>query len=216
MSNSETFGWKWQDFRGSVEELKWNRLALPTLQHVLKSVPQRRVVVQAGGNLGIFPKYLAKKFETVYTFEPAMELFPMMTVNAQEQNIIRFQAALGETHELIQTVCARRHGTSTKIHEGLTHVAGPGVIPTLRLDDLNLSVCDLLYLDLEGYEGFALRGARETLARCRPVVAVEINQNTEFYGVPRDDVRAYILAAGYRALYRMQSDEVFVPQEWPV
>lgn len=33
-------------------------------------VSNKKVVVQAGGNMGMYPRLLADMFETVYTFEP--------------------------------------------------------------------------------------------------------------------------------------------------
>ena len=201
----------WGKFEGSALALKWNMRDLTSIDAVLKVVAGRTACVQAGGNLGVFAKYLARSFQSVYVFEPSPELFPKMTANAPEPNVIRFQAALGESAGLVGTACTRRGNKPGPIHEGLTHVAGTGIIPTLRLDDLWLPTLDLLYLDLEGFELYALRGAVQTIAHCRPVIAVEINQNIGFYGHARDDVRGFIQAQGYQQVRRVQSDEIFVP-----
>jgi hypothetical protein len=56
---------------------------------------------------------------------------------------------------------------------GDTRVAGEGDIPLERLDTFKLEDVDFIKLDCEGYELFALRGAEETLKRCRPCVIVE-------------------------------------------
>lgn len=198
-------------FQGDLRALRWSIRDLASLQAVLKLVSGRTACVQAGANLGVFPKYLAKSFRAVYVFEPAQALFPMMVANAPEPNIIRFQAALGEMPGLVGTSCSRRKHGPGPIHAGLTHIDGEGIIPTLCLDDLSLPVLDLLYLDLEGFELYALRGALQTIARCRPVIAVEINQNIGFYGLDGDEVRALIVAMGYQPATTIKSDEVFVP-----
>lgn len=205
-------GWKWDAFKGSASALKWNRRDLWSVSAVLEHVAQRRVAVQAGGNLGIFPKALAREFETVYTFEPAADLFLKLVANAPEKNIIKIQAALGDVAKLVGLSRVRRDG-KTDNHEGITHVAGAGNIPTLPLDALRLPVCDLLYLDVEGYELFALWGAHDTIRRCRPVIAVEINQGIEFVGYSREDVRTCIRDHGYALLGKMQSDEFYGPAE---
>lgn len=206
-------GWNWNAFQGSASALRYNRRDLATIAALLELVPGRTAVVQAGGNLGIFPKALARVFETVYTFEPAPDLFAMLLANAPEPNIVKFQAALGDVPKLVGLSRQRRDG-KTDNHEGITHVAGDGTIPTLRVDDLRLPVVDLLFLDVEGYELFALWGAKDTIARCRPTIAVEINKGIGFLGYQPDDVRRAILDRGYVAIgERHHADEFFIPAE---
>ncbi|MDH5244815.1 MAG: FkbM family methyltransferase [Betaproteobacteria bacterium] len=205
--------WDWDHLKGTPYALKFARRDLPCLDAVVARTPGRTAVVQAGGSIGIFPKRLAMSFQTVYTFEPSPEVFPVLCRNAPEANIVRYQAALGDTRGLVGCARVRRDGSRGPIHEGLTHIAGPGVVPTLRIDDLALPVCDLIYLDVEGFELYALRGAVETMLRCRPVLAVEANQNIGFYGLTVHDLHAFILSLDYQLVDRQQSDDVFVPRE---
>jgi FkbM family methyltransferase len=174
----------------------------------------QRVAVQAGGNLGIFAIRLAEYFEAVYTFEPDPVLFSNLCHNVgQAPNIVKLQAAIGSKHELVRTSPKRRDGKPS-MHEGVTHVAGPGILPTIRLDDLELPVCDLIYLDVEGWEFHAIAGALDTIKRCRPVIGVEINHNLTLCGYTPDDLRTIIATQGYRHELTIRSDEIFVPVEW--
>lgn len=204
--------WPWEKMRGSVDCLKWSFKDLHGLDEMLPLVPGRRRVVQAGGNLGLFPKRLAEEFAEVWTFEPDPKLFSILKHNAPEKRIIAHQAALGNSYDPVAVSSRRRDGTGKPDHEGLTHVCGPGDIPQVRLDDFNLDVCDLIYLDIEGYEWNALRGAMETIRRCRPVLVIEINKNCVFAGYTKQDFRAWILSLGYRFVKRVNSDDVFVPE----
>lgn len=206
--------WRWHKLRGSDEALKWCRKELPKLDTIIARARGKTAAVQAGGHLGVFPKRLAESFATVYTFEPAPDLFALLMRNAPEPNIVKFQAALGDERCLIGLSRARRDASDKPEHEGLTHIDGPGVIPTLRVDDLGLDVCDLLYLDIEGWELYALRGALDTINVCRPLIAVEINKNAAFVGIDPEVVRQLILDQRYRLVGRYQSDEVFEPLEW--
>jgi FkbM family methyltransferase len=215
MPSPNLYGWKWDKFRGSELALKWARRDLPNLDRVVARVPRKRVAVQAGGNLGCFAKRLSMSFETIYTFEPAPALFPLMCANASEGNIVRFQAALGYEREFVSMSQTRRDDKATPAHEGITHVAGPGPIPTMRLDDLMLPVVDLIQFDLEGSELYALQGSSDTIARCRPVLCVEVNKSQGFVGLSEDRLRDYVTGLlGYRFVERLESDEVFVPEEW--
>ena len=201
--------------RGSAEGLKWNRKELPVLLQVIQMTRQRRVVVQAGGNLGVFPKYMSGFFETVYTFEPEPELFEIMAQNAPERNIIKFQAALGCERQLVHMSRVRRQQDGGNSHEGITHVSGAGKIPTLQIDDLGLPICDLVYLDIEGYEFYALKGAVKTVERCQPLIAVEVNKSLkQMGGITREDIHAWFRIHEYDFLQKIRSDEIFTPRSW--
>jgi len=199
-------------FEGSPIELKWNRKDLESLKQVVAMVKQKRIAVQAGACLGVFPKYLSAEFKAVYTFEPSPPLFVKMTKNAPEPNIVRFQAALGcERGAMVTPVCSLRGKDKNVLHEGMTRVEQGGIIPTMLLDDLALPFCDLIYLDVEGWELYALHGARETIRRHRPIIACEINRGIEYLGISGDDLRTHIRLLNYEFAIKIRSDEVFVP-----
>ena len=201
-----------KDFIGSREALRWAMRDVGDIDQVLPFVAGRTAAVQAGGCLGVYPRRLAELFETVYCFEPAPALFPLLVQNAPAENIVRFQAALGDERRLVGTSQTRRDGKPNP-HEGITHLVPGGTIPTLRIDDLHLPVCDLIYLDTEGCELPALMGATFTLHRCRPVVVSEINKNLGFVGLTPEDVYQFMSAYRYRAVAKLHADEVFVPVE---
>lgn len=129
------------------------------------------VAIQAGGNCGMYPRLLGRMFKWVYTFEPDPLNFFTLTLNCQEDNIVKFQAALGAEHGMVEI---HRHAISNVgMHK--VQMSSAAHIPQLRVDDLALAHCDFIQLDIEGYEISALRGAEETISRFRPVVAVENN-----------------------------------------
>lgn len=196
---------------GSEIELKWNRKDLQSLEAVLPRVKQRHVAVQAGGCLGVFAKRLAKDFTAVYTFEPDPQLFALMCINVPEPNVIKMQAALGSDKGMVHTVCELRpNDGKTVLHEGMTRTEPGGIIPVLRINDLTLPHCDLIYLDVEGDELYALHGARETIEKHRPVVVCEVNRGIEYRGFRQKDVENYMRLLGYEAIDQLRSDTVFI------
>jgi FkbM family methyltransferase len=203
--------WNWDQFLGSKECLKWNKKDLTSLDTVLKLVEGRTAVIQAGGNLGIFPKRLAQEFRAVYTFEPDPKLFRIMIENAPENNIIRLQAALGYKRSSVKTYQRDivRAGQPVRTHEGVTNIEPGGIIPTLLIDDLGLDTVDLIYLDIEGSELDALMGASHTLSVSSPVVVCEMNSNAKRFGHTGQDLIHYLVNHGYRATHRLRSDVVF-------
>lgn len=202
---------------GSDIELKWNRRDAESLRFVIdKYCKRRRQAIQAGGCLGVFANEMAERgFDHVYTFEPDPELFQKLNRNVKYHNVVRMQAALGNGGAPVKTVCELRpNDGKTSLHEGMTRTeADPeGFVPVLRIDDLHLTAVDLVYLDVEGDELAALQGGYQTIMRCRPVIACEINRGITYRGFTKEDVRTYIEAMlGYKRVDVLRSDEVFIP-----
>jgi FkbM family methyltransferase len=163
----------------------------------------RDVAVQAGGNCGIWPRDLSAMFRLVYTFEPDPMNFRCLCANVPAENVVKFNAALGDTHETVGMMLRPDN-------VGAHRISGAGDIPTLRIDDLGLQSCDLIYLDIEGYEMKAIVGGMETIRRCRPVIVVEDKGLSEHYGQPKGAVIESMRSAGYRVAARLHHDVVFV------
>ena len=145
--------------------------------YVLPLVEKREVVIQAGGACGVFPKYLSRLFEFVYTFEPSPELFQCLSANCQEQNVFKMQAALSNGIGITgsQLVCGKEKYENNR---GAWYTQAGGPIPTLYIDAIGLQALDLIYLDIEGAEHAALSGATETIEEFRPVIVVEDKEST--------------------------------------
>jgi len=127
----------------------------------------RRMAIQAGGNIGAWPVWLAKRFIEVMTFEPEDLNYRCLVRNAERHhNIETYHAALGAEEgrcELNVTPGLGGHHMSLR----------PGSTVMLTVDGFKLEHLDYLVLDVEGWEHEALRGALDTIARCRPIIQLE-------------------------------------------
>lgn len=171
-----------------------------------KYLKEKRVVVQAGGNVGVFPRELAKSFGVVYTFEPHPDNFECLAKNCPEPNIIKFQSALGSNHEQIEVGVSR---PDLKNNCGAYQVTGMGITPTLMIDDLELPNCDLIYLDIEGYELFALQGGYETIKKYHPVIVIENKELPLMYDVTTEQVTDFLINEfGYEIKEKVQRDVI--------
>lgn len=90
---------------------------------------------------------------------------------------------------------------------------GDIVVPAIALDDLaeseGLGRLDLVKIDIEGAEPAALRGARRTLGRFRPVLAIEYNRaSLRQAGSSLEDLDAQLDELGYD---RLQMTSRFAP-----
>jgi hypothetical protein len=83
----------------------------------------------------------------------------------------------------------------------------------ITLDSLALDEVDFMKLDTEGYEENILRGAVETIKRCRPVIIVEQKRDmaeARFGLRPRGAV-TFLESLGYKLVKEMSGDYIMVP-----
>jgi FkbM family methyltransferase len=164
------------------------------------------VCVQAGGNFGVWPKYLAKKFKTVYTFEPDPINFSCLCRNIGDlQNVIKIQAGLGDAPACIEL-------ERKPANAGAHYVNGLGVLPIIRLDDLNLPKLDFLCLDIEGFENNALIGAMETIKKFKPVIQCEDKGHSRRYGFEKGHIESMLAEYGYGVVARPNRDVILAFQ----
>lgn len=170
---------------------------LPAIKQRLKG---KQVCVQAGGAMGMYPRIYSDIFDYVYTFEMNTTNFHFVVMNCQKTNIFKFNAALGEEH-----VPVKASEDPHNSNRGTFSIRGDGrgPVPTLRIDDLGLDACDLIHLDIEGYEIHALRGATETITKFKPLIVGE--------GIGgRDDCHQFLVALGYRKDIDVVSDTIYI------
>jgi FkbM family methyltransferase len=179
--------------------------------NISKFVKNKDVVLQAGGNVGFYVKKYANVFNTVYTFEPEPLSFKCLNLNITNPNVFKFQACLGDTHE-----CVNLFNACDTLGHGGSHVTGKGgLTPTFLIDDLNLTVCNLIHLDIEGYEKKALTGGIETIKRCRPVIVIENYPPwAQRYGTNLGEIESLLLSLDYKYVSEVQGDRVYTPIDY--
>ncbi len=176
---------------------------LPDLETYYPYCQKFDIAVQAGGNVGVWPKKISERFGAVYTFEPDHENFGCLIGNLLDtSNVIKIQAALGSQPG---TVGLHRVPQNAGAH----YVEGAGIIPTLRIDDLGLSGLDFLMLDVEGYELAAIMGAEKAIRAFQPAIVTEEKHYRA--GSQRGDVEAFLAGLGYAKVAQKHRDAVFAP-----
>jgi hypothetical protein len=83
----------------------------------------------------------------------------------------------------------------------------------VRLDDL-VTTCDLIKIDVEGFEPQVLAGAQRLLSEERPALHIEfMGPNFEMAGTTPNALMDSITAHGYVIYARFYQDLVFLPRE---
>lgn len=167
---------------------------LKDVDEALKYVKDFRRCIQAGGNVGVWPKYLAKHFGEVVTFEPDKENFECLVQNVTESNVFKYYGALGNENG---TTGLRREPRNVGAHQ----TEGQGKIPVVKIDSLQGPV-GFIQLDIEGDELAALEGAKETLLRDHPVLMLEDKELKN----PKGMLEAFLVDYGYRVVKQVHRD----------
>lgn len=168
-------------------------------KYFLEHVKNRSVVIQAGGCCGMYPRFYANYFKQVYTFEPDHTNYVCLTNNVSDvDNVIHYNFALGSSNKFVSLDAPSVVGEET--NRGMFTVnETEGSVQMITLDSLNVSGCDLIHYDLEGYETQALIGSIETINRFNPVIIVERLSGKEF-----------LESIGYRLVKKTSMDSIFV------
>jgi FkbM family methyltransferase len=167
-------------------------------------------VVNGGANIGALTVPIAELVPQgrVYAFEPQPEVFQLLKRNTRtRKNITTSDCALwhadGETKmRLLHELTHPNIGALIINDAGGSHTA-----KTVSLDSwLHSRRVDLIFLDIEGCESNALRGARETIARFRPVLYVEDHPDY------KSDVGDYVRSLDY--FVYAHTPFLFSPDNW--
>lgn len=157
------------------------------------------VVIEAGSNIGAHTLLLSRLVGAaglVYAYEPQRIVFQTLCGNLalnQCLNVMARQQGLGSGAG--QMVLPGVDPRQVNNFGGLSLLAqGPGEkVDIATIDSLGLPACKLIKADVEGMEAEVLLGARQTLARCRPLLYLE-NDRAEKSAA----LMALILGWGYR------------------
>jgi len=186
---------------------------------VAQHVPAgRRVAIQAGGHVGLWALQLAHLFENVYTFEPDADNFRCLVLNASLWNIYPYRAMLGNVPGpkmfLIGPESGRGQTGLSVVHTDPQLAVATEVcfdVPTLLIDNLGLYRCDLICLDIEGYETPALLGAEATIKKFSPIIMTErtgkVSADENNYN--HETTHRLLMYWGYRQVDQIDKDVIW-------
>ena len=182
------------------------------MSRVLQSSGTNTVFVDIGANVGNFAIGLAKvvgPFGKIHAFEPQRIIFNMLAGSVALNSILNvhcYNMALGDREGKVEipqfdyfrpmSFGSVEFGSEQR--EKLSQERGhdPAKVEYVRLtrlDSFAFERVDALKIDAEGMEMDIFNGARETIARCRPVIFVE------FLKVDKEALRNYLASLGYTA-----------------
>jgi FkbM family methyltransferase len=196
--------WDWIKSHYIKKGLVWE----PHIEKLFKKyVKAGDTVIDIGGHIGTHTIVLSRcvgPSGKVHTFEPQTKIFLEMLVNTSLnncKNIIPHRVALGaiEGEACIAQPCTT--------NEGMGRISPYGErVPVKTLDSFNISPVSLMKIDIEGYEIEALKGAKETIQRNKPVIIVEV-----FTGPESTERLNFIRNLGYEISHLGGDDYLCLP-----
>jgi FkbM family methyltransferase len=182
---------------------EWCEAELAILSPLLRP---GRVVLDIGAFIGSHTVFFAQKVAPtgrVYAIEPQRHAFQLLCGNAALNaltNVTALPCLAGRESgyrrlaEISQTVEGNFGATRA--------VMVPHGEPTrvIRIDDLDLTRCDLMKIDVEGMEADVIAGAATTIDRFKPVIYCENNRAER-----SSEILDAIARLGYRAWWHITS-----------
>lgn len=210
----QQYGWAFPDADDfMVHELKPDGTYQAThLEAALARVTDWRCAIDGGAHVGTWSRILSGRFDRVIAIEPSADTREALAVNLATfgcHNVEVKAIALGAIAGTASMVLDGR-GADLK-NTGARWAHPGGTIPVETIDSWALPALGLLKLDVEGSEVNALRGARETLQRCRPVVIYEDKGLWKRYGERRNAPAQVLASVGYREVQRVRCDLIWMP-----
>lgn len=195
---------------------------------IMKMLPNDSVVVDIGGNIGLFAVpmsvMLSQKNGKVYSFEAQRIISYMLTSNAVINNLTNlytYNMAVSDVDNEWLNIPQIDYEASQDFG-GITFkdadtdtskfFIGKDKVRTIKVDSIGLDRVDLIKIDVEGMETRVLAGAAKTIKKYQPLIYIEYHMDPSLSEVMK--------ALGYR-LFVVDSQnwfcvpagkESFIPQ----
>lgn len=179
------------------------------LRASLEVARRRGVAVDVGAHVGLWSMHLARNFAHVHAFEPVAAFRECFRANVDADNVTLHPVALGSIMASVSMLIDPADTGGTHVRQA----PHGGDITMHALDIYELEACDYLKIDCEGYELQVIKGAVETIRKCRPVIVVEqkprkLGENFGIVGTPAVDL---LKTMGYVVHREMSGDYIMLP-----
>ncbi len=205
------------DGRFEAEELDF------LARSIFPQLKGRRTCLDIGANIGNHALFFADYFEQVIALEPNPSTYKLLDYNADlVENVTALQVGASDK-EVVQMAYsyARNIGaTSLETNADLAKEYNLKEVPfqLARLDDISqvqaAEAIDFVKVDVEGHETACFEGAKETLKKHEPVIALEI------LGAQIENGQTASLeilkSCGYSHFYNLRSNRPFSRAPKPI
>jgi FkbM family methyltransferase len=153
-------------------------------------VEPKDIVLDCGANIGIFSIYAAKKTKMVYAFEPSQDEAASLSENMKLNNCNNIKIVSKAVFDTAKNTKLILFGTTSHFIVNKDNEAEGGInIETIPIDEFvreeNLNRVDFIKMNIEGSEEKAFLGAKETLRKFKPKLAISVaHKFDDLYKLP--------------------------------
>lgn len=186
--------------------------------YYLKFIKSTDVIVDAGANIGFHTVQFAKLANKVYAFEPQKLIFNILSTNLLLNSVSDFvehyRVALGDKPGKLymEPLSNRRQESGQENFGGLglvTENNGQQEVKVITFDSLELDI-DVLKMDIQGSEPYALKGMENTIDKCTPWIMLENYPDRK----PDQKVFKWLIDKGYECFrFEQEKENTWVPHE---
>lgn len=134
------------------------------------------VLIDGGANIGSYTvpwAQLMADWGRVIAFEPQQWPFYALCGNIALNNCFNVEARRQALSHSCGSIGCPAHDPRVPHNSGGVVLGEGDHVPMVSIDSLKLDRLDILKLDLEGMEPDAIAGAKQTIARCQPMIVAE-------------------------------------------
>lgn len=171
------------------------------------------IFFDVGAHIGLFTIFAAHLCKSVHAFEPETEVFDHLSRNIRLNNSIADKVTANKQALSDKEGYSLLYIYDTTVFSSLGYNSIRGkilkkeVVPTTTLDSYckkHAVIPTLIKIDVEGFEGHALRGGIQTLTRHSPLILCELaEENYNGLGLKTSEVRAFLTSLGYQEVQQI-------------
>ena len=159
--------WRWKN---GYEHKQFNE--------TMKYVSNKGVALDIGAHVGIWTKRLSTVFQKVICFEPVKSHVECWRENCKGiKNVEIHEVGVSDKIDTVD-MKIMQHNSGESTLQFIPDRTRTGKIEKVNLktiDNFNFSKVSFVKIDVEGHELFTLKGAINTLKKCRPTIFIEIH-----------------------------------------
>lgn len=143
-------------------------------------VPPGRAAIDVGANKGVYTHYLSRLCPHVHAFEPNPKMHHLLR-RTLPRNATAYPCALSDRNDTADLIVPIYGSVFSNVGASLNPLKkdrqhGTVTVETRTLDSFGFKNVGFVKIDVEGFEKTVLAGARELIARERPVILVEMEE----------------------------------------